>query len=117
MNDSPLQGSALASRLSLFSLIAGILGLVSCCNPPIQLICGSSAAILAWLSRTQQPLTPRGVIGLVLGILSIIISILVFFQFMWAMEIIEDPANAELIRQFYQQTQEMMESMMPTQAP
>lgn len=80
---------------------------------PLQLICGSTALILAWLSKKEQPLKPQAIVGIVLGSICILFSFFIFFQYMWAMNVMEDPANAGLIKEIYRQTQEMLESMAP----
>lgn len=111
MNETPPAGKPLIERLPLFSLLAGIIGILFCCTPPIQLILGAAAVLLAWISRNGRPYTRQSRAGLILGILSILCSILVFGNFVMAMNLIQDPANADLVRDFYTQTRELMESI------
>lgn len=113
MNQQQSQERPIYDRLPFFSILAGILGFLACCNPPLQLICGSTALILAWLSKKEQPLKPQAIVGIILGCICILLSFFVFFQYMWAMNIMEDPANAGIIKEIYRQTQEMLESMAP----
>ncbi|HIT65384.1 MAG TPA: DUF4190 domain-containing protein [Candidatus Ventrimonas merdavium] len=116
MNETPHAGKPLSQRLPLFSLLAGIIGILFCCTPPVQLILGAAAVLLAWVSKNGRPYTRQSKAGLILGILSILCSILVFGNFVMAMNLIEDPANAELIRDLYDQTRDLMESIAATQA-
>ena len=113
MNQQQSQERPIYDRLPFFSILAGILGFLACCNPPLQLICGSTALILAWLSKKEQPLKPQAIVGIILGCICILFSFFIFFQYMWAMNIMEDPANAGIIKEIYRQTQEMLESMAP----
>lgn len=109
--------ASLFHTLSLFSLICGVIGLISCCNPPLQLICGSSALILAYLSKNEKKLSRTAFIGMVLGALSVIASILIFLQYVGAMQLIEDPANNALIRDMYRRYQEIFSEMLPSSQP
>ena len=67
MNQQQSQERPIYDRLPFFSILAGILGFLACCNPPLQLICGSAALILAWLSKKEQPLKPQAIVGIILG--------------------------------------------------
>ena len=96
MNQQQSQERPIYDRLPFFSILAGILGFLACCNPPLQLICGSTALILAWLSKKEQPLKPQAIVGIILGCICILFSFFIFFQYMWAMNIMEDPANDKL---------------------
>ncbi|MDO5407763.1 MAG: hypothetical protein Q4F28_10630 [Eubacteriales bacterium] len=102
---------ALYDRLPIFSLIAAIISIISCCNPPQQLLFGVAAILTAWLSRQGRPLKGMALTGLILGILSVICSLLVFFQYMAAMQIIDDPANADLVREVMRQYQALFEQL------
>ena len=99
MNQQQSQERPAYDRLPFFSILAGILGFLACCNPPLQLICGSTALILAWLSKKEQPLKPQAIVGIILGCICILFSFFIFFQYMWAMNIMEDPANAGIIKE------------------
>lgn len=96
---------AVLPRLARLSLLIGIGSLLACCTPPWQLFLGSVAAMLAYASKGDRPLSTAARVGLVLGILSIIISILNFACYMYLLQIADDPANAELVRQSYRQAQ------------
>lgn len=102
-------------KCPLFSLLAGILGMTSCCSPPIQLVFGMTAILLAYLSKNGKPRTSMAMFGTVLGVISVIISLLVFGQYVFAMHLMEDPANASLVKEVFQQYQGIMNSIMETQ--
>lgn len=107
--------NSIYDNLALFSLIAGIVGLTSCCYPPVQLILGSTALILAFLSRNQKALTVPSIIGIITGTISLLLSLLLFLQYVWVMNLMEDPANAAMVKEFYRQTEELMNQWMPAQ--
>lgn len=100
---------AFSARLPIFSLLSAILALISCCNPPQQFLFGAAAVILAILSKNETVMDSTAKIGMILGILSIIISLIVFFQYVAAMHIIGDPANADLVQEVLQQYKELFQ--------
>ncbi len=57
-------------------MIVGIFSLLGCCIPFIQFPLAMIAIVLAILSRKGQPFSGFAVVGLVLGILSILVSVL-----------------------------------------
>ncbi len=120
MNESPSKSPGLYDRLAVYSLICGCLGLLTCCcmNPPFQMILGGASVILALASRGNGlPLSAPAKTGLGLGIASAALSLLVFGQFMWAMDIVKNPENAALVREIYDQFSSMMESAASGQLP
>lgn len=100
-----------SSRLPIFSLISGIFALISCCTPPMQMLLGATAIILAYLSRQGKPLRGMALVGLILGILSVVCSLFIFFQYMAAMQIMSDPANAGLVKEVIRQYQAILEQL------
>ena len=96
-------------NFAIVSLVLGFSALVSCCAPPMQFFCGSAAVIAAFLSRKEHFSTMARV-GLTLGILSIICSILVFIQYVVAMRMMSDPANAALVKEATRYYEEIMRS-------
>lgn len=91
------------------SLILGFAALVSCCAPPMQFLCGASAVMTAVLSRKEH-LSGMARVGLILGILSILCSIFVFVQYVIAMRLMSDPANAVLVKEAARYYEEIMRS-------
>lgn len=115
MEQKPGQKDSLYKKLSISSILTGILALIFCCYPPAQLVLGAAAVMLAYLSKNNKPFTAPAIIGMIMGILSIIISILMFVQFIWAMDLMADPSNAAMVKEIYRQYQDMFNSLMQTQ--
>lgn len=115
MEQKPAQNNSFYNKLPMFSIIAGILALTSCCYPPVQLVLGAAAVMLACLSKNGKPFAVPAIIGMVIGILSIVVSIFMFIQYMWAMELMSDPSNAAMVKEIYRQYQDMFNSLMETQ--
>lgn len=115
MIQKPEQNNSIYNKLSMFSIMAGILALTSCCYPPVQLVFGVAAVMLAWLSRNGEPMAVPSVIGMIMGIVSVVLSVLIFLQYIWAMKFMGDPANAAMVKDFYQQYQDIFNSLLPTQ--
>lgn len=101
------------SRLPVVSLISGIVGLISCCTPPVQMLFGAAACITAYLSKQGKPLRGAALAGMILGVFSIISSLLIFFYYMAAMQILGDPANAAIVREIMQQYQAILNGFQP----
>lgn len=97
-------------NFAIVSLVLGFSALVSCCAPPMQFFCGSAAVMTAFLSRKERFSTTARV-GLILGILSIICSILVFIQYVAALRMMSDPANAALVKEATRYYEEIMRSL------
>lgn len=96
-------------NISLLSLLLGFAALVSCCAPPMQFLLGSGAIMLAFLSRKEH-FSSMARVGLILGILSILCSILVFIQYVTAMRLMSDPANAALVKEVTRYYEEILKS-------
>ena len=103
----------LRSTAALFQYSRRYSGIFSLLQSAPTANLGSTALILAWLSKKEQPLKPQAIVGIILGCICILFSFFIFFQYMWAMNIMEDPANAGIIKEIYRQTQEILESMAP----
>ncbi|MDD3254081.1 MAG: hypothetical protein PHV18_16225 [Lachnospiraceae bacterium] len=99
------------NKCPAFSLFAGLLALTSCCYPPVQLVLGAAAVLMAYLSKNSGTMTSQAKIGTVLGVISICTSVLIFAQFVFAMHLMEDPANASLIKEVYRQYEEFFNSI------
>lgn len=101
------------NKLAMTSLLLGILGIFSWFYPPVQIILGSAASISAWLSRRDGRFQGAGIAGFIIGILCIVLSLFIFSQYMMVYSIAQDPANADLIRQVYDQAQQILNSIAP----
>lgn len=100
-------------NFSIVSLVLAVSALFSCCTPPAQFFCGACAIMAAVLSRKGQGFSTMARIGLVIGILSIICSILVFIQYVTTMRLMSDPANAALMKEVTRYYQEFMNQLQP----
>ena len=96
------------NRLAQTSLLLSILGIFSWFYPPVQIVLGSAATLSAWISRRDRRFTGFGITGFVIGIFCILLSFFIFFQYVLVYSIARDPANAELVRQIYQQAQSIL---------
>ncbi len=99
------------NRFATLSLVAGIFGLISCCFPPTQLLFGAGAVMLAIVSKKGSPFSGPAIAGLVLGTLSIICSILMFINFVITMQLVQDPANAQIVNQVMEQYESLFNSL------
>lgn len=114
MEQKPGQNDSLYYKLAIFSIMTGIFALTSCCYPPLQLVFGVAAVLLAWLSKNGKPFAVPAIIGLIMGVVSVLISILMFVQYVWAMSLMSDPSNAAMVKDFYQQYQNVFQNLMGT---
>ncbi len=64
------------NNLALASMIFGIFSLLTCCIPFFQFPLAIISIVLVILSKKKQPLTGFAIAGLIMGIISIFISIL-----------------------------------------
>ncbi len=69
------QGPPKRNNMALASMIIGIISIIACCMPIIQFPLGVAAIVLAVLSRKGRPFTGYAVAGLVLGIVSSVMSV------------------------------------------
>lgn len=105
-NNTPTLGK-MSGAFSISSLIFGIFAIMSCISPPIQLLFGAAALMLAYLSKNGKRLTGLAVAGIILGMIGIIFSVLIFIYFMATVRLMDDPANIALFRQAMSQYQEL----------
>lgn len=91
------------------SLVFGLAALLLCCAPPMQFLLGASAIITAILSRKER-FSVKARIALILGSISILCSIIVFTQYIVAMRLMSDPANAALVKEVTRYYEEILNS-------
>ena len=117
--DSPLPPGPMRQKpapqkpntFATLSLVSGIFALISCCFPPTQLLFGAAAIMLAIISKKGSPFSGIAIAGLVLGILSVICSILMFINFVVTMQLMQDPANAQIVDQVMKQYESLFDSL------
>lgn len=79
------------NNLALASMIVSIFALLSCCLPFIQFPLAVVAIVLVILSKKGQPLHGFAIAGLVLSIISILISIVAVFYYGAVFQLMSDP--------------------------
>lgn len=115
MNQNQREKESIFHKCATFSLIAGILGIISCCTPPTQLVLGMAAIMLSYISRQGASPSPYATAGMILGAISVALSLLIFLYYVWAYKLMGDPANASLIKEIYRHYQEVFDGLMQTQ--
>jgi hypothetical protein len=114
--------SGYTKQISYLSVAAGVASLLSFFNPPIGLLFGGSAILLALLTRfCNQKFSGTAVAAMILGIFGVLISILIFFNYLFVMRILDnpealisqisDPAAAQQIRDMLSQYRELLNSL------
>ena len=79
------------NNLALASMIVGIFALLACCIPFVQFPLAVVSIVLVVLSKKGQPLNGFAIAGLVLAIISIIISILMTLYWGFLISMMNDP--------------------------
>lgn len=98
------------NTFATLSLITGIFGIISCCFPPMQLLFGAGAIMLAVISKKGEPFAGISIIGIVLGILSVICSLVMFVSFAYTMKLMQDPEYARIINQMMEEYQDIFKT-------
>ncbi|MCD8223068.1 MAG: hypothetical protein LUD07_12970 [Clostridiales bacterium] len=81
-------------KLAILSLASGISSIAVIFNPPIELLLGACAVLLAWLFRIyNQKFSLLSIIGLVLGIIGILLSIFVFLNYIAVIRLMDNPES------------------------
>jgi len=101
-------------QLSAFSSMAfGLIAIISCFSPPTQFFFGAVALMLAYLSKQGRPLRAPSVVGIILGAASILISIFLCAMVIYGVRIMDDPANAALVREILEEYQAGLQTLYP----
>lgn len=103
------------STMAVLSMVLGIFSLVICCVPPLQLLLGAVSIFLAILSKKGRPFSGFAIAGLVMGILSIICSILVFLYFLLVMRMMQDPQYASMFQDLLKQYEDILKTTQSAQ--
>lgn len=105
----PQKNKSQGSSFALVSLIIGIFSVVCICLPPIQLIFGGLAVMFAFLSKQEDKFERPAMIGLVIGILSCVTSILIFWQAMNALDYLKtDPEYISQLNNMIKAVEQLM---------
>ncbi len=86
-----LQPPGQSNGMATAALVLGIFSLLSCCIPFIQFPLAVITIVLVILSKKGRPLTGFAVAGLVMGIISILISIGMTFYWGVVISMMKDP--------------------------
>lgn len=97
-------------NLPLFSMIVGIFALFACMSPPMQLLFGSTALMIAYLSRQGRPMAGPAVAGSIMGICGILCSFLMLGFYVLTIRMMDNPEYVAMQRAVMQQYQEMMDA-------
>lgn len=79
------------NNLALASMIVGILSLLACCIPFVQFPLAVTTIVLVILSKKKRPLNGFAIAGLVMGILSVISSVLMTLYWGVLISMMNDP--------------------------
>ena len=85
-----------SNGLALASFIVSIFALLSCCIPFIQFPLAVTAIVLVILSKKGKPLAGFAIAGLVIGIISILISLAMTAYWGLALQLLQDPEFMEI---------------------
>ena len=91
------------NNMALAAMIVGIFSLLSCCIPPLQFALSVVGILLVIFSKKGgKPWSGFAIAGLVLSILSLIISIVMVIYVIFAFQMMRDPQYAPLFNEIYQ---------------
>ncbi|MEY8337922.1 DUF4190 domain-containing protein [Lachnospiraceae bacterium 62-35] len=92
------------SKMALFSLIFGIVSVVFCLSPLIQLPLGITAITLAYVARQQGIRNGQTVVGMAAGILAVILSLVIFGMIIYVYQVLlNDPVLGPVYNDMYRQ--------------
>lgn len=91
------------NNLALASMIFGIFSLLTCCIPFFQFPLAIISIVLVILSKKKQPLTGFAIAGLIMGIISIFISILMVLYWGQVVSFMNSPEFMDTYNEMLQQ--------------
>ncbi len=93
-----------ASRMALLSLFFGLIGVVFCLSPLVQLPLGIAAVTLSYRARQNGVRNMQAALGMVFGILAIILSLIIFGSIIYVYQVLlNDPALGPVYNDMYRQ--------------
>lgn len=90
------------NNLALASMIFGIFSLLTSCIPFIQFPLAVVSIVLVILSKKKQPLDGFAIAGLVMGIISVVISILMTIYWGYFFTLMNDPEWIDMYNEIMQ---------------
>lgn len=99
------------SSLATFALISGVCSLTLLYDPPKQMLLGAAAVLLAYASKSGKKLSDISMAATVLGIISIVCSIIIFVSLVTFFSLMRDPANAPVYRGLFDWLEQYQNSL------
>ena len=96
--------------LAIYALISGVCSLTLLWDPPKQMLFGAIAVILAYASKSGKKLSDISMAATVLGIVSIVCSIVIFAAIVIFFSLMRDPANAPAFRELFDLMEQFINS-------
>jgi len=96
--------------LAIYALISGVCSLTLLWDPPKQMLFGAIAVILAYASKSGKKLSDISMAATVLGIVSIVCSIVIFAAIVIFFSLMRDPANAPAFRELFDLLEQFINS-------
>ncbi|MCI9183482.1 MAG: hypothetical protein HFG61_01225 [Lachnospiraceae bacterium] len=93
---------------SMLSITAGILALFACMSPPLQLLCGAMALMMAYISKNRHSMSAPAIIGSLMGFWGIFCSFLVLGLYVMTIRMLDDPSYVAMHREFMRQYQDLI---------
>ncbi len=93
---------------SMLSITAGILALFACMSPPLQLLCGAMALMMAYISKNRHSMSAPAIIGSLMGFWGIFCSFLVLGLYVMTIRMLDDPSYEAMHREFMRQYQDLI---------
>lgn len=94
-----------SNGMALASMIVGIFALLTCCIPFIQFPLAVISVVLVILSKKGKPLHGFAIAGLVMAIISILISIGMTFYWGYVIKLMNDPEFMEMYNELMEMYQ------------
>ena len=90
------------NNLALASMLIGIFSFINCCIPFIQFPLAVTAIVLAIISKKGRPFTGFAIAGLVVGIISVLISLGMTLYWGLVLDMMQDPEFMEIYNEIMQ---------------
>lgn len=97
--------------LATFALISGVCSLTLLYDPPKQMLLGAAAVLLAYASKSGKKFSDMSMAATVLGIISIVCSIIIFVSLVTFFSLMHDPANAPVFRELFDLLEQYQKSL------
>lgn len=99
------------NNMAVASMIVSIFGLLSCCAPPLQFVLGMAGLLLAVFSKKGRPFSGFAVAGMIMSILSLVISIFMVLYIVFITSLVRDPQYGPMINEMMELYEQMFETL------